>query len=503
MKTKQCIKNKLIQMNFLTTSIVVVMTSLVLLGYNLFRTNYDLKDNVLLLLQITAERVAPGFEWGDEQLIARGIAILSKKQAILGACAYTRSGELLRKFQFTPNFECKSNRVDFVRYDNFLESWTAIEQIGFGGELVGYLTIEADYRDLIGKLPHHLIFTFMIIAIALILAVLLSNKYQEGITRPIIELYEATKEIIDRHNYRKEVDIMTEDEIGLLAGSFNAMMRNIHIKSQELKEAHDSLEQKVAQRTADLEEAKTKAEVANEAKSEFLRNMSHEFRTPLHGMNSFSVFGLNEYATADRKDLRRYFERINVTTARLTRLVDDVLNVAKMEDGSENFNMYRCNVGALLSEIELESPVSLADKQLHLEINCKDRELDFICDKGKITQVLVNLLGNAAKFSHEGQTIFLTANVNTQNEIEFSVIDQGVGIPEGEHEAIFGKFVQSTRTKTQAGGTGLGLSISAGIVKAHRGRIWTEDNPEGGAIFRFTIPLNIKEGNIVSKPTKL
>jgi two-component system sensor histidine kinase ChiS len=173
-----------------------------------------------------------------------------------------------------------------------------------------------------------------------------------------------------------------------------------------------------------------------------------------------------------------------------------------MESGVAEFVMAKCDLSIIFEAVIAEHEALIKKKDLNLIYNKPDFPTEIICNQGKITQVVANLMGNAIKFTPSGKNITLSAKRDDQATY-ISISDEGVGVPEEQIEDIFKKFVQSTRTKTQAGGTGLGLTICMGIVNGHKGKIWAENNKDKGSTFTFTIPLNLGEGTITVKPNIL
>ena len=286
------------------------------------------------------------------------------------------------------------------------------------------------------------------------------------------------------------------------------MVEEVQKRDRELKDANESLELKVTVRTRQLEESTRKAQAANEAKTEFLRNMSHEFRTPLHAITSFTSYGVKEYETAERSELKKYFEILGRASDRLIRLVNEVLDLAKLEKDETAVSVQPVNLYDLSNRaIELVEPLA-RDKGLTLTVESSATLIPVSCDLDKMVQVITNLLGNAVKFTPAGKSIILRYDVATNHDdrhVKLSVIDQGIGIPEEETEVIFESFRQSTRTNTGAGGTGLGLAISRGIINAHGGKIWAENNASGeGACVSIILPLlSTQEEKILKHQTEV
>ncbi|MBT4089659.1 MAG: ABC transporter substrate-binding protein [Deltaproteobacteria bacterium] len=269
-----------------------------------------------------------------------------------------------------------------------------------------------------------------------------------------------------------------------------------------LLKSRDLLETEVKARTIAYKKAKEEAELANELKTEFLANMSHELRTPMHHILAYSKNGLEKINKVKKEKLQHYFSQIRISGVRLMSLINDLLDLSKLEAGRMDFELIKTDLALLVGNLISEfSPVA---KEKSIDFQLKKSELltTVLCDELKIGQVLRNLISNALKFTTIGKSISISFDLEelpdrrkrTGEKITPALVvrvkDEGAGIPESELETIFDKFIQSSRTKTRAGGTGLGLSICREIINAHHGKIWAENNSTGGATFSFVLPYD-------------
>ena len=225
---------------------------------------------------------------------------------------------------------------------------------------------------------------------------------------------------------------------------------------------------------------------ADKLKSEFLQNMSHELRTPMHHVLSFSHIGIKRLNSSKDKALE-CFEKIVFASNRMMDLVNNLLDLSKLEFGSWEYTFAENDVFQIISENLTRLKPLLEGKELSIVMSQHVVPTVIACDHASINQVIQNLFSNAIKFSPKKKSINILLD-SKDSFLSVSISDEGPGIPNNELDFIFEKFIQSSKTKTKAGGTGLGLAICKEIIEAHNGKIWAENNPEGGATFSFVLP---------------
>jgi Na+/proline symporter/signal transduction histidine kinase/CheY-like chemotaxis protein len=291
----------------------------------------------------------------------------------------------------------------------------------------------------------------------------------------------------------------------------------LHNKKYIEKQVIAQLEQTVVERTHDLQESKNELqesknnlqESKNELqkalsiKREFLRNISHEVRAPITGIVGTADVLADRWHIYSDEQRHEGMKSVNKAGKRLLKFMNNILDLSKFELGKMSISMSEGNLEEVVKEmIQEQTMLCIKDKDITLETHIQPGiDSTIVMDEMRISQVLRNIIDNAIRCTKSGT--IKTYLQEDGNYLKVTVTDEGVGIPKDELEAIFGYFVESTRTKTGAGGTGLGLSLCREILDAHKGRIWGENNKNKGASFHFLLPkLGIAEEEKTDKLTK-
>jgi len=324
-----------------------------------------------------------------------------------------------------------------------------------------------------------------IVAIAIILVIALSYL----MTKQIVKLKNAAGEV-SKGNLDVKVNYKSRDEIGQLASSFNIMIENLKISRKTIHNQTRTLEKKVEQRTKEYQEAATRAQVADSAKSEFLANMSHEIRTPMNAILGFSEI-LKEQLSEPK--YREYIDIIITSSKTLLGLINDILDLSKIEAGKMEFQYKPVDTHSLFSDIKKIFANKINDKGLKFLTDIDNKlPSSLLLDEVRIRQILFNLVGNAVKFTDKG---YIELKVKgdfypdrSKIDLIFSVKDTGIGISEDGKKIIFDAFKQSSgQSMKKYGGTGLGLTITKRLVEMMNGEISVESIIGKGSIFKIKI----------------
>jgi signal transduction histidine kinase len=255
-------------------------------------------------------------------------------------------------------------------------------------------------------------------------------------------------------------------------------------KSLELYSANISLEEKVKERTQQLESALKEAQAAQKAKDAFLSSMSHELRTPLNAIISFSQI-LSRQEDIPLK-IKTFVEKINIAGNNLLRLINTILNFSKIESENIVLNKQNIHIRIFLNELLVMIEPQANEKNISLHVEVEDTLLH--ADAQLLNQALLNILSNAVKFTHQNGNIFLTAS-KKEDQFVIKICDDGVGISEENQEKLFKPFAQvENEYQAQVNGTGLGLYLTQKIVELHSGQIVLESEPNKGSCFTIFLP---------------
>ncbi len=314
------------------------------------------------------------------------------------------------------------------------------------------------------------------------------------IVKPVLHLKEVS-DAISRGNLDRRADIRTGDEFEELSQAYNRMLRHLVAVQEELRQGQAALDSKVDE----LAQANMQLFELNNLKNEFMATMTHELRTPLNSILGFSDVLAGAENLNEKQ--QRYVKNIQTSGKDLLTLVNDILDLAKIEAGKMDLHIVEFSVGDLVERLAgMMKP--LAERR-NIELTCEvDPRLPLLeQDAGKIQQILYNLLSNAVKFTPEGGRVLLNANLRDEKTFEIVVEDTGVGIPLEDQETIFEKFRQgntapgsrqSPLTREYAG-TGLGLSIVREISKLLGGDVSLSSELGKGSRFSVALPLVLKE----------
>ncbi len=467
-------------------------------------------NDLVSLTNIVALNSTAPLAFVDQVAAEETLAALNVRKDIVAAIIYDTSGEVFASYQnkssqlsppkivegFSGEYE-KNNQIHVVR------------PIILDEEQIGSLLLIEDMQGLSERLSGLYSYMGIVVFFTFLIVLALSSLIQRVLSKPIVDLAETMEAVSQHKDYSIRAKKQSKDEMGSLIDGFNGMLIEIEKHKSELDFYTTDLEKKITERTEeitrtnhelettveDLEVAIEAAEASSKSKSEFLANMSHEIRTPMNG-----IIGMTDLLqrTELHEKQSQYVKTIKNSGQSLLSIINDILDFSKIEAGKLSLEKVEFDLPELMAETCDLFSNQAEQKKLELICDIPDTiSTNYIGDPTRLKQVLINLLGNAFKFTETGE-IVVSVSLDDKNKealsessiLNFSVSDTGTGIPEEKLHSIFESFNQADGSTTrQFGGTGLGLTISTQLIELFNGEISVESEVGKGSTFHFTVKL--------------
>ena len=403
----------------------------------------------------------------DISLVLKKTNFSSLPQVAAARESHPKPGEEQEKVSIAQDFQGRS----------VLTASAAIAPLGW------FVFLEQPLAEAFEHLYASIFRTALLVLAGIALSVIASLVLARKMVTPIRALQEGATRI-GGGDLGHRIEVHTNDELETLGEEFNRM-------TIQLRESYANLEEKVEERTRELSEALKQLEIVNRHKSEFLANMSHELRTPLNAILGYTELIVDRIYGEVPDKILEVLERVEQNGRHLLGLINDVLDLSKIEAGRLTLTLNDYSIQDLVHTVFTSVESLASEKNLVLNFNVSPELPIGKGDEQRIAQVFLNLVGNAIKFTDEGEVkVEVTAS---DGAFLVSVSDTGPGLSEADQVRIFEEFHQVDGSSTRKeGGTGLGLSIAKKIVEMHGGRIWVESTPGKGSTFNFTLPVRVE-----------
>lgn len=466
------IKRKLTVITMLISGITMLLAGVVYQTYDLIAFRRAMTRNLATLAQIIGTNSTAALEFDEPLSAEETLAALHAEAHVAAAFLYTPSGKVFAKYlrdDVSPDFSAPAPQDDHYHFT--IDHLVLFQQVVRDGNPIGTIYLQSDLHEMYSRLLRNAGIGILAIVAASGIGFLLSSSLQRVISGPILHLAQTARIVSEEKDYTVRAVVDSQDEVGLLIDDFNNMLTQIQ-------------EQDVA-----LRAAKEGAEGASRAKSEFLANMSHELRTPLNAIIGFSEVLLEKMfgELNDKQD--EYLNDIFTSGKHLLSLINDILDLAKIEAGRLELEPSRFDLRQALEGSLVMVRERALSHRITLSLEIADDVDTIVGDERKVKQILFNLLSNAMKFTPDAGKVGVTAQT-ADAAVQIAVWDTGVGIAPDDQQRIFEEFQQVGRGLTEkTEGTGLGLALTRKFVELHGGDIRVESAPGCGSTFTFTIPL--------------
>src|SRR5437773_2530421 len=498
------IKRKLTLMAMLTSSLALLLSSAGFLIYDLVSFRKLLSKDLMTQAEIVAYNSAAAMAFKDDASAKVTLSALTAKDDIVAAVLYTTDGRVFARYFRANNpapvlpDHLQENGYRFA--GNYIE---VFNDVTLSGERLGTLFLQSDMQRWNARARQYAGILGIFVLISGGFAWFVSSKLQILVSGPILHLEQTMRAVSVDRNYGVRAAKSSADEIGRLIDGFNTMLSEIQHRDKAVQRANEDLktrtkelERAIIHRKRTQEEllrAKHVAEDASRAKSAFLANMSHELRTPLNAIIGYSEMLEEEMRGSGPDENVRDLQRIQTAGKHLLSLINDVLDLSKIEAGKMGINLESFHLQPIVEEIVTTLKPASEKNANRVVVNLADDVGSMQADVTKVRQILFNLLSNACKFTDHGTiTVDVERQTRDQDWITFRVSDTGIGMTPEQQFKLFQDFAQADSSIVRKyGGTGLGLAISSRFAQMMQGYIRVESKLGEGSTFTVELPATV------------
>lgn len=477
------IRHKTLVIILLTTTVALLVSAVPLLVYEARAYRDFLVRDLTTQADILARISAPSLAFNDPAAAEESLVLLTNRSGIIAGAIYRVDGELFATHQRVGEHVVVPEIPRTPGSEVMDRGMTLFHPVVENNELLGFVYLQADY-ELASRIQDYLLILLGAFVVSLLVAVAMSLWLQDTVMGPLLSIKDVALRIVQDRDFMLRAPKTTNDEIGMVADSFNAVLEEVSERQLALESSYERLQEESEERR----NAEGALRLANKRKDEFLATLAHELRNPLAPMlNAMDIMRSSKVSDDAR---RQAFDIISRQLSHMSRLVEDLLDVSRISRGK--LVVYKESVElqtVMTSAVDTARPLIDSKKQL-LTVELPEMPVRIRADPVRMSQVLSNLLNNAAKYTDPGGRISLRAKVD-EDSVRIVVADNGKGISPGTLPHIFMMFTQDEDSNALHAGLGVGLALAKRLAELHGGMIRAESEGAGqGSAFTVQLPVD-------------
>lgn len=495
------IRQKLMVIALLTTGGALLLAGTALILLDRARVRQEMAEDLRALAAVMAENSEAALLFDDRPTAEEVLASLRPQEEIVAAALYDDQGRVFanwRRDGRQDGFPARPEEESTDFQDGALIAFQPVHDPDTG-EVIGTVYLRSSLDAMTRRMWIQALTVGFVFLGSGLASLLLASTLQRAISRPILDLSEVARRVSEVRDYSIRAEKRSPDELGRLVDAFNEMLGQIQQRDSELQRAKEDLEQRVVERTlalrqelAERQRAEQELEVRNEELhqsnkelDDFAYIASHDLKEPLRGIHNFSNFLLEDYADKLDEEGKSKLETLTRLSRRMETLIDSLLHFSRL--GRVDLAMDRVDLNMTVEEIVDSLAISLKEEKV--EVRVPKPLPTVLADRARVGEIFYNLIVNAMRYNDKPEKWIEVGAMQdgAGSPPVFYVRDNGIGIPDKHHDAVFRIFKRLHGRDKFGGGTGAGLTIVKKIVERHHGRIWLESAPGEGTTFFFTL----------------
>ncbi|HEY0588865.1 MAG TPA: ATP-binding protein [Pseudoduganella sp.] len=509
MARRRSLPQKLLGVVMLVTLVALLVSLGTIIAYDLRAYHQSLSSDMTTQAELLGHMSAPALTFDDPRLAKENLALLRLRPKVNAGAIYNARGQLFATY-VAPGADISvpaAPQAEGVAFED--GKMTLFRRIRDNGELLGTVYLQADY-EVLGRFGDYVMIAIIATFLAMGIAYLLMRPLNRVVTQPVLAIADVAREVMATGDYSRRAPGTSNDEVAELADAFNKMLSEIESRTRELETSNseiareaeqrskaqqevmrlnEELEQRVHERTLQLEQANSElalamqeARSANQAKSAFLSSMSHELRTPLNAILGFAQILTSEKLPSTLVQKREFANHILKSGRHLLTLINEILDLAKIESGAVALSLEPVALNEILHECEgMVAPLASARGiRLLFPDGCA---ANVTADRTRLKQILLNLLSNAIKYNRDGGAVVVDCSPSGPNLVRISVQDTGMGLKPEQVKQLFQPFNRLGQESGSEEGTGIGLVVTKRLVELMGGTIGVTSSQGVGSMF--------------------